>query len=183
MSPIDIPDRNLLGIFGPSVLKVEATEEEIIERAFSQPIGSPPLSQILEGCKNVLILVDDHTRTTPVKKILPRLLRELEMAGIQSSRIKILIALGTHRSMTEEEIIKKFGEDIPKRYPIFNHQWWDPSHLVKHGETFMVIRLRVNNNKTIVGIITHFFYITQLNPQEMYHGKIIRSLNNIEVCD
>ena len=135
MSPIDIPDRNLLGIFAPSVLKVEATEEEIIERAFSQPIGSPPLSQILKGCKNVLILVDDHTRTTPVKKILPRLLRELEMAGIQSSRIKILIALGTHRSMTEEEIIKKFGEDVPKRYPIFNHQWWDPSHLVKHGET------------------------------------------------
>ena len=135
MSPIDLPEKNLLGIFSPSILKIEETEKEIVERAFLQPIGSEPLSEILKGHKAVLIIVDDYTRATPVKKILPRLLEELERAGIPSSRIKILIALGTHRPMTEEEILKKFGDDLPKRYPIFNHQWWNPTQLIKQGET------------------------------------------------
>ena len=135
MSPIDVPEKNLLGIFSPSILQIEEAEKEIVERAFLQPIGSKSLSEILKGCKNVLIVVDDFTRTTPVQAILPRLLWELETAGIQSSHIKFLIALGTHRPMTEEEIVKKFGEDIPKQYSIFNHQWWNPSQLIQQGET------------------------------------------------
>lgn len=135
MSPIDVPEKNLLGIFSPSILKIQETEEEIIERAFSQPIGSNPLSQILTGCKSVLIIVDDYTRTTPVKKILPRLFEEMERGGVKPACIKILIGLGTHRPMTEDEIIKKFGEDIPKRYRIFNHTWWDRSQLINLGET------------------------------------------------
>jgi nickel-dependent lactate racemase len=132
---VDVPDKNLLGIFSPSILKIEETEKEIVEKAFSQPIGSAPLSHLLKGCKDVLIIVDDHTRNTPVMKILPRLFKELEGGGIKPNHIKILIALGTHRPMTEEEIIKKFGKDIPKQYPITNHQWWDPSQLINLGET------------------------------------------------
>jgi nickel-dependent lactate racemase len=135
MSPIDVPEKNLLGIFSPSILEIKESEEEIVERAFLQPIGSEPLSEILKGCKSVLIITDDFTRTTPVQAILPRLLREMERSGIKSNGIKILIGLGTHRSMTEDEIAKKFGTNIPKRYPIFNHTWWDRSQLVNIGET------------------------------------------------
>ena len=132
---LEVPDQNLLGIFSPSILKMEETEEQIVERAFSQPIGSAPLSQILKGHKAVLILVDDYTRNTPVKKIFPWLFKELERGGIKPGRIKILIALGTHRPMTEDERVKKFGEDISKRYRILNHTWWDPSQLITLGET------------------------------------------------
>ncbi|MGA2465396.1 MAG: nickel-dependent lactate racemase [Thermodesulfobacteriota bacterium] len=135
VNALDVPDRNLLGIFSPSTVKADKREEEIIDEAFSHPIGSDPLPQMLKGQKNVLIVVDDYTRTTPVQKILPRLVSELGEAGIKPSGIKILVALGTHRPMTEEEIVKKFGKDIPKRYPIFNHQWWDSSQLTYFGET------------------------------------------------
>ena len=135
INPVDVPKKNLLGIFSPSILKIKETEKEIVEKAFSQPIGSEPLSQILKGYKNVLIVVDDYTRTTPVQTILPRLLEEMERGGVKSDGIKILIGLGTHRSMTEDEITGKFGKDIPKRYPIFNHTWWDQSQLINLGET------------------------------------------------
>jgi lactate racemase len=135
MKPLDVPEHNLLGVFSPSIIQIEKSEEEIIEEAFSRPIGSEPLSQMLRGCKNVLILTDDYTRATPVQQILARLTKELEMAGIKSRGIKILIALGTHRPMSDEEIKRKFGEDIPKRYPILNHQWWDSSKLFYLGET------------------------------------------------
>jgi nickel-dependent lactate racemase len=135
VSPLEIPEKNLLGIFSPSTVEVEESEEQIINKAFSHPIGSPPLTEMLRECRNVLIVADDYTRTTPVQKILPRLLKELKVHGIQSKNIKILIALGTHRPMLEEEIVKKFGKEISEQYAIINHSWWDPSQLVHLGQT------------------------------------------------
>jgi nickel-dependent lactate racemase len=135
MGSVDIPEQNLLGVFSPSVLKMKETEEEIIERAFAQPIGSAPLFQILKGHQAVLIIVDDYSRNTPVKIILPRLFKELERGGIEPSHINILVALGTHRPMTEDEMVKKFGEEIPKRYRILNHACWDRNQLISLGET------------------------------------------------
>jgi nickel-dependent lactate racemase len=135
MKPLEVPEQNLLGIFSPSILKIEESEEEIIEKAFSQPIGSELLSERLKGCRDVLIVVDDYTRTTPVQQIFPRLTKELEMGGIKPSGIKILIALGTHRPMTKEEMVKKFGKGITERYAILNHNWWDSAQLAYLGET------------------------------------------------
>jgi nickel-dependent lactate racemase len=135
INPLEIPDKNLLGIFSPTTVQIEKSEEEIVEEAFLHPIGSEPLSKMLRGCKNLLILTDDYTRTTPVQKVLPQLMRELEAAGIKPGGIKILIALGTHRPMTEKEIKEKFGKEISERYSILNHSWWDPSQLSYLGET------------------------------------------------
>ena len=135
INSIEVPEQYLLGIFSPSILKIEESEEEIIEKAFSRPIGSELLSEKLKGCRDVLMVVDDYTRTTPVRKILPRLMKELETAGIKPSRIKILVALGTHRPMSKEEMVKKLGEEITERYTIVNHHWWDSSQLSYLGET------------------------------------------------
>jgi nickel-dependent lactate racemase len=135
MKSIDVPDRNLLGIFSPSTVKIERSEEAIIAEGFSRPIGSELLSRMLQGRERVLILVDDHTRSTPVRKIFPRLISELEKAGIKPGGIKILVALGTHRPMTEEEMTNKFGKSLSKQYPVLNHQWRDFSQLINLGET------------------------------------------------
>ena len=150
---LDVPNRNLLGIFSPSTVKVERSDEEIISEAFSHSIGPDRLSKLLKGCKEVLIVVDDYTRTTPVQKILPRLISELEETGIKPGGIKILVALGTHRPMTEEEVAKKFGQDISKRYPILNHPWWDSSQLIYFGETEKGTPIFVNRMIKEVGLI------------------------------
>jgi len=144
INSIDIPDQNLLGIFAPSTVKIEKSEDEIIEEALLQPIGSSPLHEILEWCQDVLILIDDYTRTTPTQKILPRLMKELERGGIKREGIRFLIASGTHRPMTEEEILKKFGKEIPKQYLILNHHWWDSSQMVYMGETPSGIPIHIN---------------------------------------
>ncbi len=144
INSIDIPDQNLLGIFAPSTVEIEKSEDEIIEEALLQPIGSSPLHEILEWCQDVLILVDDYTRPTPTQKILPRLVKELERGGIKREGIRFLIASGTHRPMTEEEILRKFGKEIPKQYPIVNHHWWDSSQMVYLGETPSGIPIHIN---------------------------------------
>ncbi len=132
---IEIPEENLIGIFSPAIMKMEETEEDIIERSLLDPIDSIPLNQLIKGTKKILIVVDDYSRTTPVKKILPRLLIEIHESGIKPDKIKILIGLGTHRPMSDDEIIRKFGQEIPKKYQILNHMWWDKSQLINLGET------------------------------------------------
>jgi nickel-dependent lactate racemase len=144
IKPLEIPDQNLLGIFAPSIVEIEKSEDEIIEEALLQPIGSSPLHEIIEWCQDVLILVDDYTRPTPTQMILPRLIRELEQGGIKREGIRFLIASGTHRPMTEEEILKKFGKEIPKQYLILNHHWWDSSQMVYLGETPSGIPIHIN---------------------------------------
>jgi nickel-dependent lactate racemase len=135
IKPLDVPEKNLLGIFSPSTVRAEKSEEQIVEEAFSHPIGPPPLSEILKGVRDVLVVTDDHTRNTPVQKILPRLIRELERGGIKPEGLRFLIASGTHRPMTEEEVSRKFGKEIPKRFNFLTHRWWDPSQLIHLGET------------------------------------------------
>lgn len=135
LEPLEIPDKNLIGIFSPSTMKADESEEEIIKGALTQPIGSPPLSQRLKGTEKVLVLVDDYTRTTPTQKILPLLMEELGRIGIEKEKIQIMVALGTHRPMTQEEMGKKFGEEFLKQYPVLNHCWWDSSQLISLGET------------------------------------------------
>jgi len=135
IDPLEIPDKNLIGLFSPSTMKVDKSEEEIIKEALIHPIGSLPLSQRLKGREKVLVLVDDYTRTTPTQKILPLLMEELKRTGIHKERIQVLVALGTHRPMTEEEMRKKFGEEFLKEFPVMNHCWWDSSQLVFLGET------------------------------------------------
>jgi len=153
IKPLDVPDQNLLGIFAPSTVEIEKSEDEIIEEAFLQPIGSSRLSEILEWCQDVLILVDDYTRTTPTQKVLPRLMKELERGGIKREGIRFLIASGTHRPMTEEEILRKFGKEIPKQYPILNHHWWDSSQLIYLGETSSGIPIHSNRMVEEVDLI------------------------------
>lgn len=135
MKPLDIPEQNLLGVFSPSIVEVRESVEQIIDRALSNPIGSVVLTRLLKGGERVLIVVDDYTRSTPVQEILPRLIKELEHAGVEKEDIKILVALGTHRPMTEEEMIGKFGQELSKQYSIINHAWWDPVQLINLGET------------------------------------------------
>jgi nickel-dependent lactate racemase len=144
IKPLEVPDQNLLGIFAPSTVEIEKKEEEIIQEAFLHPVGSSPLAEILEWCQDVLILVDDYTRPTPTQKILPQLIKELERGGIKREGIRFLIASGTHRAMTEEEIVKKFGKEIPKQYPILHHHWWDSSQMVYLGETPSGIAIHIN---------------------------------------
>lgn len=164
IDPLEVPEENLIGVFSPSVRTIEKSEEEIIKRALANPIGSPPLSQRLKGKEKILILVDDYTRTTPTQKILPLLIEELERIGIQKRGIKILIALGTHRPMTEEEMKKKFGEEFLREYIVLNHCWWDSSQLISLGETEKGIPIFVNR---IIKEVDFMIGIGQIVPHRV----------------
>jgi nickel-dependent lactate racemase len=59
-----LPGANLENIYVPQA--VEACSDPIAEvrRALKEPLDTPPLSDIVQPREQVVILVDDHTRTT-----------------------------------------------------------------------------------------------------------------------
>lgn len=132
---VTIAEENLIGIYSPKdVAPVADVKQEVI-RALKAPVGSKPLGELVKGAKKIVIVADDNTRLTPTDKIIPVLLDEMNAAGIKDEQITIIIALGTHRFMTDEEIVEKFGEDVVKRVTIKNHDFKNPEALVDLGNT------------------------------------------------
>ncbi len=141
---LDIPDRNLIGVYQPSCPHPELPPDVFIRNAFANLIGSPPIHELAQGKKRVLILTDDYTRKTPVKEVLACLIPELKAAGVQHEDITITVALGTHRPMTDSERMAKFGEDICRNFRIIDHNWREEDHLVDLGVTEAGTPIRVN---------------------------------------
>ena len=130
-----VPEENLIGVYSPKDVESVADVEKEVLRAIANPIGTKPLCELVKGAKKVAIVADDNTRLTPTDKIIPVLLTEMNAAGIKDEQITIIIALGTHRFMTEKEIVEKFGEDVVKRITIKNHDFKNPEALVDLGNT------------------------------------------------
>jgi lactate racemase len=145
---IRIPEKNLVGVFSPHDVAPVADLPAEIRRALAAPIGAPTMKEQLRGRKNAVLIADDNTRLTPTEILIPILLDECNVAGIPDAAIQVIIALGTHRFMTEDEIREKFGSETLRRVPIFNHPYKDPSALVDLGTTKNGGRIRIN--RTVV---------------------------------
>ncbi len=141
---LDIPEKNISFNLHRNKFDAELSETEEIKRALENPIGSKKLKEIVEKDSTVVIMVDDRTRKTPQKRIVPFVLDELNEAGVKNSQIKLIIATGTHRDMTPDEILERFGKDIVNRVVIENHDC--NNNLVDKGVTRRGTRILVNKN-------------------------------------
>jgi nickel-dependent lactate racemase len=94
---------------------------EQIAAGIGSPIGTSRISD-LARCKNkVCILFDDLMRGTPTYKVLPAILAELKMGGIQDDQIEFICALGAHQGHDRSALVRKIGADIVEKYPVYNH--------------------------------------------------------------
>lgn len=141
----NIADDKIAWVASPRYVDPCKNDEDEIRQAIRNPIGIKPLKEIVKekGTKTV-IMVDDLTRTTPLKKILPVLIEELNDAGVKNSDIKILVALGTHRSMSVEECTVSFGKDIMDNFEVINHNGYNPEELIDIGVTPSGIPIKIS---------------------------------------
>jgi len=126
----DVPrDRVLfLGEF-EELPEIEDFRGALLSR-LERPAGAAPLRDVCTGRTRALVLVDDNTRQTPVERILPVLLDYLNQSGIADDDIEILTASGTHRLMTEDEVLAKVGADAHRRVAITQHDSRDLDSIV-----------------------------------------------------
>jgi len=144
--PLEIEERNFLHFSEPqataSPLAVKprlgralrANGQDILKKALANPLFSPRLSQLAKGKRNVLIAVDDYTRTTPTETALPLVLDELNCAGLADEAISIILAGGSHRPMSGEEIERKLGPEIRCRFKVLPHDREHQGELVTIGK-------------------------------------------------
>ncbi|GMO41253.1 MAG: nickel-dependent lactate racemase [Treponemataceae bacterium] len=102
-----------------------ASQQDLVKQSLEHPIGTPKLSVMAEGKKNIVVIASDHTRPVPSKVIMPPLLAELRK-GSPNADITILVATGFHRETTKAELISKFGEDIVAKEKIIIHDCNSP---------------------------------------------------------
>ena len=143
---VSVPENQLIGVYSPKDIPPVADIRAEVRRALANPIASPSLRDLVRGKKNVVFVADDNTRLTPTDQLIPILLDECNAAGVSDDQITVIIALGTHRFMTEEEILAKFGEETVRRVRIKNHPYKDMAALVDLGVTDNGGRILINKD-------------------------------------
>ena len=139
---LSIPAGNLVFNLKANAFPPPEDEAEEIQRALKEPVGCGRLKDIVPPDASVVIMGDDYTRVTPQEKIIPFVLKELNEAGVSDGRIKIIIAYGTHRPMTGDEIEKKYGRELMDRVRITGHDCHN--NLVDKGVTRRGTHIIVN---------------------------------------
>ncbi|WP_128476029.1 lactate racemase domain-containing protein [Halorussus pelagicus] len=82
---------------------------EAAAEAMADPHGAL-LSERVSADDEVAIVVTDVTRATPDDVLVDLLVSELDAAGISRDQISIVVGLGLHRPMTDEELRNALGE-------------------------------------------------------------------------
>ncbi len=132
---LGIPANHPLEVLLPRIVPPAPDPEAVIHDALAHPLGAPPLAELARGRQKVVIVADDMTRLTPVSLILPAMLEHLARAGLRDEQVTVMMALGTHRPMTEEELRARVGEEVWGRVQVVNHAHWEPEMLVDLGPT------------------------------------------------
>ncbi len=127
--------------FGPSAHR--GNPETLANEALQHPIGAPPLEHRLKAAQTVSIIIEDLTRTSPKKTILKVLLKHLARIGIPPQKICIVIALGTHRPLSRQELEAAFGKETVSDYTFINHDC-RAEDLVPVGRLESGARVKIN---------------------------------------
>jgi len=146
-----IPDRNVLGVLEPSSALPPIDDlGEAVKGVLSTPTAGPSLEELIrdKNPRSVAIIVNDMTRSTPSDQVLPPILKELDRLGVPASSVTIVIATGTHRVMTDEEVEKLLGREIVSACRVENHSC-DAPDLVDMGTLSTGNKLMINN--TVAG--------------------------------
>jgi len=137
--------------------------KKAVEEALGRPIGSLRLRDLVKPGQKVALVVTDITRKLPEEIIVPLLVKELEAGGIKKKDMTAVVATGTHRPNTPEELREKYGPVVDE-IAFVNHDPWRAEGLVRLGTTSSGIPLVFNRKvaeadiRISTGVIeTHLF--------------------------
>jgi len=134
-----------------------------IRQSLDDPIGAPPLRELVKGRKDACIVVSDATRPVPNREVLPPLIDKLQEAGMSPEKVSLLIATGIHRAPTPDELVEILGEEILRRYRIITHDARERTRIRRIGYTSSGTPIDINefylesDLKIVVGLVEPHF--------------------------
>lgn len=150
---VDLPVQcDLLRMVGARALD---DPETAVRTALDSPIGSLSLRNLIQAKlerkrdSEAVIVISDNTRPVPYKGeggILMPLVRTLLGEGVSRERITVLVATGTHRGLTEEELREMLDPEIfEKKIRIVNHDCKNEEKLDYLGKTSRGSRIFIDS--------------------------------------
>ncbi len=106
MLPLSLPECDV------TVAEPAGSDPIDVRQAARKAVRSPhgkALSERVSSDDTVAVVVTDVTRATPDDILLDVLWEELKACGIDSKQLQVVIGLGLHRPMTDEEIAQSLG--------------------------------------------------------------------------
>ncbi len=168
---IKVPDHADIFPMGKALLL--SRPEEKIRAALREPIDSPPLEELVRKKikekpeAKAAVVISDATRPVPYSGksgILFPVVDEMIRAGLKPSRISLLVATGTHRPMTNEELRKMLDPRIfALNIQIINHDSRNSEELVPVGKTELGGEILLNRRyvesdlKILTGLVESHF--------------------------
>jgi len=136
---------------------------QLVLEAMAKPIQSSSLKELAHEKKSAVIIISDHTRPVPSRKILPHMLNELRQ-GNPDITVTLLVATGSHRGTTQAELLEKLGAEIVAQEKIVVHDCDDTEDnceigILPSGAPLVINRLAAETELLIAEgcIEPHFF--------------------------
>jgi nickel-dependent lactate racemase len=133
---LSLPEKQILHVVEGNHVEPVADIPAAVTAALTNPIGTPPLRQVVKKGDKVCIIASDITRAWVRNDLfLPPLLDELNAAGVPDSDITLVVALGAHRHHTPAENVATYGQEVVDRIQIEQSYALDADKFTKVGTT------------------------------------------------
>jgi len=142
---IEVPSEKLVGTFLPRALSPVSDPAVALREALASPVSSSQLRDLAAGAKSVAIGIEDATRPVPNALLVDAVMVELEAGGISPKQVKVIVATGLHRPMTDKELADALGRwfGVVEHE---NHDANDPHGLAPIGTTSLGTEISVNRS-------------------------------------
>jgi nickel-dependent lactate racemase len=128
---IDVPDARTT-VVAPEHRAPAADPMAVLHEALRRPVSGLPLRAIARPGQRVAISVCDITRPQPRPLMLRAVLEELD-GIIRPADVVVLVATGTHRANSHDELADMLGPDVLAACRVVNHDARDRASLVDLG--------------------------------------------------
>ncbi len=129
---VDLPEERTV-VVAPRHVPAVSDPIAALREALRSPTAGPSLASLVKAGDTVAISVCDITRAQPRALMLQAIFAELPQ--LDPKDVTILIATGTHRANTRDELVTMLGDDIVERYAVINHDGRDDAALRFAGTT------------------------------------------------
>ncbi len=131
--PVSLPADAHVTVVEPTYHPAVPDEAAYLREVLSNPIAGRRLRDRVKPGQTMAISMCDLTRPQPRDLMIPAILDEV--AGIiDPDDIVVLVATGTHRGNTDDEIRQMLGDELAARLHIVNHDARDKASLTWMGE-------------------------------------------------
>ena len=161
--PLDVPDKNLLEVVVPKEFIQPSQPELMIKEALQDSLGTDRLSEAVGSGDTVAIVIDDYTRPCPTKMLLPPVLEELRLAGVNDSDILLIVATGTHTPPSTEQIKEIVGDKVYRNYNVTSNDVIHGAYVTvgksKRGNEIQILKDFIEKDfKIILGDVEYHYF-------------------------